>query len=73
MSNLAFYREQASLRQVDADAATLDNVRVRNQRAADAWTALADRLVYSDALRAERTSETQSTVVLRTNPELPVT
>jgi hypothetical protein len=37
-----FYREQAATQQAAADAATLANVRSRNQRAADSFTALAD-------------------------------
>ncbi len=37
-----FYREQAATQQIAADRATLDNVRARNQRAANAWTVLAD-------------------------------
>ena len=51
MSILPFYREQASRQQSEADAATLANVRDRCQRAADAWTVLADRLQRADDLR----------------------
>lgn len=52
MSPLPFYREQAERQQSAADEATLENVRARCQRAADAWTALADR-----SERAERARE----------------
>ena len=41
MSSLLFYREQAAQQQAAADAATLENVRERCQRASDAWLALA--------------------------------
>jgi hypothetical protein len=43
MTTLAFYRAQAAREQTQADDATLDNARHRNQRAADAWTVLAER------------------------------
>lgn len=43
MTTLTFYREQAAEQQEAADSATLENVRERCQRAADAWSALATR------------------------------
>ncbi len=49
-----FYRAQASNQQVEANAATLDNVRARNQRAADAWSALADRQDRAEAAHQAR-------------------
>jgi hypothetical protein len=44
MSTIKFYREQAAQCRLDADAATLQNVRERNQRAADVWDGMAARL-----------------------------
>ncbi|WP_374411668.1 hypothetical protein [Novosphingobium colocasiae] len=43
MSSLMFYREQAEIQNVAADAATLPLVRDRCLRAAAAWEELADR------------------------------
>lgn len=48
------YREYATKAQADADAATLENVRERNQRAADAWLQMADRQERTDRARAAR-------------------
>lgn len=49
-----FYREYAAKAQADADAATLENVRERNQRAADAWLQMADRQERTERARAVR-------------------
>ncbi|CAA9487618.1 MAG: hypothetical protein AVDCRST_MAG39-550 [uncultured Sphingomonadaceae bacterium] len=68
MSNKLFYREQAARQQADADAATLDNVRDRCQRAADAWTLLAERIERADSLRAARDAEDAPLAVA--NPQL---
>ena len=57
MTTFEFYRTQAARQQADADAATLDNVRDRSQRAADAWGKLADQLEWRDRGRSERESE----------------
>ena len=57
MSPLIFYREQAAQQQIAADAATLQNVRERCQRAADAWTALADRSERADTTRIQAASD----------------
>jgi len=57
MSMLIFYREQAAQQQGEADAAVLDNVRNRCQRAADAWRVLADRIERADTMRATRLAE----------------
>ena len=54
MTILTSYREQAARQLADADAATLDNVRERCQRAAHAWMTLALRSERTDALRAAR-------------------
>lgn len=56
------YRDLAAKAQTDADAATLDNVRERNQRAADAWLQMADRQERTDRARAVRESATASAV-----------
>lgn len=53
MSTLTFYQEQATLQQIAADAATLQNVRDRCQRAADAWAKLAARRERIDTAREE--------------------
>jgi len=57
MSMLIFYREQAAQQQGEADAAMLDNVRDRCQRAADAWRVLAERIERADTMRATRLAE----------------
>ena len=44
MSELATARNQAAFQQVEADSATLANVRERRQQAADSWTKIADRI-----------------------------
>lgn len=49
------YRELASRALADADAATLDNVKERNLRAAAAWTQMAERLDQTEKARALRT------------------
>lgn len=48
------YREYAAKAQADADGATLENVRERNQRAADAWVQMAERQERTDRARAAR-------------------
>jgi len=54
MTPLDFYREQMNKAQADAAAATLDNVRDRCLRAANAWAGMADRIERTDAMRAAR-------------------
>ncbi|MDT8758570.1 hypothetical protein MZO42_07660 [Sphingomonas psychrotolerans] len=55
MSDLALtYRGYAERAQADADAATLENVRERNQRAAEAWKQMAERQERTDRGRAQR-------------------
>ncbi len=63
MSMLIFYREQEAQQQGEADAALLDNVRDRCQRAADAWRVLADRMERADTMRATRLAENQALLV----------
>ena len=48
------YRDHAAKAQEAADSATLDNVRERNQRAAQAWTEIADRHERTERARAVR-------------------
>ena len=45
---------QADTCRTDADASSLTQVRDRNLRAAAAWQAMADKLLHSEKLRAER-------------------
>ncbi|MGI4877238.1 MAG: hypothetical protein ACRYG4_07110 [Janthinobacterium lividum] len=54
MSDLLFYRDQASKQQEDANAAILDNIRERCQRAANAWNSMADRLERTEEMRVRR-------------------
>lgn len=56
MSSLAFYREQADLQMIAADAASLPQVRDRCLRAVSAWTELADRAQKIENARKERFS-----------------
>lgn len=51
MSTLEFYAERAAQCRRDAEASTLTNVRQRNLDAAEAWDAMADRLVRTNAHR----------------------
>ena len=48
---LASYRGYAEKAQSEADAATLDNVRDRCLRAAEAWDRMADRAAHTERLR----------------------
>lgn len=54
------YRAQADKAQADADAATLDNVRDRNLRAAHAWTQMAERQERTERGRAVREGAAQA-------------
>ncbi|MBU3078849.1 hypothetical protein [Sphingomonas quercus] len=56
MSALHFYQDQAAKQQLAADAATLENVRERCQRASDAWAALAVRTERTDNARIQAAS-----------------
>ncbi len=49
-----FYITQADKCRADADASSLTQVRDRNLRAAAAWQAMADKLLHSERLRAEK-------------------
>ncbi|TKD52098.1 hypothetical protein FBR43_04070 [Sphingomonas baiyangensis] len=52
--NPDFYRARAAVEQANADAATLDNVRERCDRAAQAWTAMANRAERTRTQREAR-------------------
>lgn len=58
MTPLQFYREQAAQQQAAADAATLQNVRERCQRAASAWAALAAKIDQFEVQRAASRNST---------------
>lgn len=49
-----FYREQAAASQREAEGASLPHVRERSERAAAAWTAMADRHERTDDARLAR-------------------
>lgn len=51
---LAVYRANAAQAHHDAKAATLDNVRERNLRAAEAWERMAERILRTERSKAAR-------------------
>ena len=73
-----FYDARANEAAAEADAATLDNVRDRNLRAAKTWRALADhaRKVMIDRVKAEgvraarRAEEAEAAEIAREEAEL---
>jgi DNA-binding transcriptional regulator YdaS (Cro superfamily) len=56
-SQLEFYLARAAEARADAEAATLDNVRNRCLRAAEAWDAMAARAHRGDAMRARQEAD----------------
>ncbi|HYW15483.1 MAG TPA: hypothetical protein VE891_04925 [Allosphingosinicella sp.] len=56
-SQLEFYQARAAEARADAEAATLDNVRNRCIRAAEAWEAMAARAHRGDAMRARQEAD----------------
>jgi histidinol dehydrogenase len=56
--NPAFFRARADHERAAADAATLDNVRDRCDRAARAWAEMADRAERTQSLRLTREAAT---------------
>jgi hypothetical protein len=58
MSSLVFYREQADLQTIAADAASLPQVRDRCLRAVSAWTELADRAQKTEDARRAKALDT---------------
>lgn len=61
-----FYLARAAECTRDAERATLDNVRDRYQRAAEAWMVMADRIAHGEAMRdtlaAAKAAQTPATV-----------
>ena len=53
-ATIDFYLAQAEKCSAEADASPLTQVRDRNLRAAAAWQAMADKLLHSERLRAEK-------------------
>lgn len=53
-ATIDFYLAQAAKCSADADASSLAQVRERNLRAAAAWQAMADKLLHTEELRAEK-------------------
>lgn len=62
-----FYLARAAECTRDAERATLDNVRNRYQRAAEAWMVMADRIARGETMRdtlaAEKAAHTPATVM----------
>ena len=56
-ATIDFYRTQAEKCSAEADASPLSQVRDRNLRAAAAWQAMADKLLHTEKLRAEKESQ----------------
>ncbi len=54
MSEATLFRARADAERANADAAVLDNVRERSERAASAWSAMADRAEQTLAARERR-------------------
>lgn len=52
-TNLDLYLERAAQAQAEADAATLDNVRDRCIRSANAWIVMAERVERMERQRVE--------------------
>lgn len=53
-ATIDFYLAQAEKCTAEADASPLAQVRDRNLRAAAAWQAMADKLLHTEKLRAEK-------------------
>ncbi|WP_174298695.1 hypothetical protein [Sphingomonas bacterium] len=60
--NPDFFRARAEEEQANADAATLDNVRDRCERAAKAWSTMADRAERTQTMRLTREAATREAV-----------
>jgi hypothetical protein len=56
-TDLEFYLARAAQARDEADAATLEHVRERCQRSADAWTELADRAARTIRIRENLLNE----------------
>ena len=53
-ATIEFYVAQAEKCTAEAEASALTQVRDRNLRAAAAWQAMADKLLHTERLRAEK-------------------
>ncbi len=53
-ATIDFYIAQATKCTAEAEASALTQVRDRNLRAAAAWQAMADKLLHTEQLRAEK-------------------
>lgn len=53
-ATIDFYLTQAEKCSAEAEASALTQVRDRNLRAAAAWQAMADKLLHTEQLRAEK-------------------
>ena len=53
-ATIDFYLAQAEKCSSEAEASALNQVRDRNLRAAAAWQAMADKLLHTEKLRAEK-------------------
>lgn len=53
-ATIEFYIAQADKCRTEADASPLTQVRDRNLRAAAAWQAMADKLLQTEKLRADK-------------------
>ena len=60
--DITLFRTRAAAEQANADAATLTNVRERSERAAKAWTEMADRAERVTTQRHAREAETAARV-----------
>ena len=60
--NPDFFRARAQEEQANADAAVLDNVRDRCERAAKAWATMADRAERTQTMRLTREAATRESV-----------
>lgn len=61
---LQFYRDRAEQARVDAEAATLSNVRDRCRRSEAAWTHLAERLAATEQARQQQLLSKQADELL---------
>lgn len=68
-SDATFFRKQADLERSNASQAGLDNVRVRCERAAQSWEAMAARAERTEALREQRQASTRDAALLVNAPE----
>lgn len=60
--DVTLFRARAAAENANAEAATLSNVRERSERAAKAWTEMADRAERVTTQRQEREAQTAARV-----------